>query len=499
MRSQTHRIGYGIDFGTTNSLLSFHDGRQTHSFKDEHNLPHPSVVWYHGEDVKVGRVAKENIHLFGDEPGHTFIRSIKRNLKRESMSVLATPRPPISVATEIFRHLKNHAEAQPEARDGVRECVVTVPVYSDGFERSVIRRAAQEAGIAIKGFVHEPFAAIVAHLSRTGRLGVPTGGYETALVFDWGGGTLDITLVSIGEKEIFELGIEALNDRAGDRFDEVVADYARTGFIRRHDLDPSAFRRDRSKWDKLLTEAEFRKIDLSTRSRVDLSVAKFYPVGDVRLDLAERLDRASFEAAIRPDVDAAMGKVDAVLRSAQRSEVEVSMVLLIGGTSHVPLVQEEMRRRFGERVIMPADPDSMIAEGAAIIAYHDWRPVLVRGISVRLADNTHHWIYRPLTAVIPELNRAQPTFYCTDPRESVARVTIYEGTDDFGRVAEARGTLEVPVRNHVLRDVFERVHTEFELTADLVLNVRGWGEIEQQVVNESIYKLSVGLRVEPPK
>lgn len=497
MTSESHRIGFGIDFGTTNSLLSFHDGRQTFSFKDSEDLPHPSVVWFHGDKVVVGREAKQNIHRYGDTPGHTFVRSIKRQLAGGPVSVLGGARSPDSVASEIFRHLKSHAESRPEIRGEVAECVVTVPVYYDGHKRSAIRNAAREVGIHIKSFVHEPFAAVIAHLSRAGRLGQPTRGGENILVFDWGGGTLDITLVSIGEHEIFELGIEGLEDRAGDRFDELIADYAKANFIKRHELDPSAFRRERAAWDKLLTEAEFRKIQLSSRDEIDLLVANFYTVGDHPLVLEEHLERTAFNSSIQPDVDAAMQKVDALMRAVNKPDIEIATVLMIGGTSQVVAIQEEMRRRFGERVVMPLDPDSMIAEGAAIISYHNWRPQLVRGISVRLSDDTHHWIYRPGTPIVSELMEKKPVFYCTDPREGVARISVYEGTNDFGELGETRGTLEVPVRAHSERDVFERVHTEFNVSPDLVLNVRGWGSMEQSVVKESVYKLCLGLRLEP--
>lgn len=498
MTKDSHRIGYGIDFGTTNSLLSFHDGRETFSFKDGEGLPHPSVVWFHGDNVFVGREAKKNIHRYGDTPGHTFVRSIKRQLTGSPVSVLGGPRTPEAVAAEIFSHLKAHAEGRGLSRP-VTECVVTVPVYFDGHKRAAIRRAAQLAGIHIKSFVHEPFAAVIAHLSRTGKLGAPMRGRESTLVFDWGGGTLDITLVSIGEREIFELGIEGLEDRAGDRFDDLIAEHARTNFLKRNELDASAFRRERAAWDRLIAEAEFRKIELGIREGVDLRVANFYAIDDQRLNLKESLDRRTFENAIRPDIDAAMQKVDAIMRSVNKPDIEISSVLLIGGTSQVLAIQSEMRRRFGERVVTPQDPDSMIAEGAAIISYHDWRPELVRGVSVRLSDDTHHWIYRPATPIVSELMQKKPTFYCTDPREGVARVSIFEGTNDFGHIGESRGTLEIPVRHHNEPDVFERIHTEFNVTPDLILKVLGWGAIEQKIVTESVYKLCLGLRLDGPQ
>lgn len=184
--------GIGIDFGTTNSVVSFYDAflkKNNPLTNKETNLPHPSVIWYRADgSIIVGLEAKRNIMGFSNVEGNAFISSVKRKLgKKESMNILGEKLPLHEVAAEIFKFLRKDAESRsPEFK--VNEAIVTIPIYFDGRARRELRKAADIAGVFVKNFVHEPFAAIVGYCHREeSGLQIENMQRQIVLVFDWGG------------------------------------------------------------------------------------------------------------------------------------------------------------------------------------------------------------------------------------------------------------------------------------------------------------------------
>jgi molecular chaperone DnaK len=183
--------GVGIDFGTTNSVVAIASRSKPYprikALLSEDG-PHPSVVWYQGGvEPRVGRIAKTNILGFSEAPGNFFVPSIKRDLgKGKSLTIFNTTYEAKQIASHIFRHLKNDARES----HGIEfsEAVVTVPVNFDGRARRDLRSAANDAGIYIKKFVHEPFAAIVGYcFSEKADRSLEDREGQKILVFDWGG------------------------------------------------------------------------------------------------------------------------------------------------------------------------------------------------------------------------------------------------------------------------------------------------------------------------
>lgn len=491
--------GYGIDFGTTNSVAAFSDEKtaKTLALNDKAtNLPHPSVVWYRPDHVEVGRNAKYQIREYSEVAGNAFVTSVKRKLGRDhAYNILGESRPAWEVASEIFGHLRSHAKQEYEHQ--IENAVVTVPVYYDGRARRELRKAANKAGIEIQTFIHEPFAAVVGYCLGSGRDVTQFEG-KNILVFDWGGGTLDITVCKVSENRIYELSTAGLNEIAGDFFDHRIEEYARNSFV-----DQTGFREDvlylRPGTPKRLTvECERAKISLSITTQEHVRVASFFGRNSIDYDLDIALDRPQFEKLIAVDLDAAVRQVHKALGDAALNPQEVSLALLIGGSSKIPLLQRHMFEMFGPRTVNVSNADTIIAEGAAQISRHGWLPYLSRPIQIRLADESLYTVFDLGHVLKREASRKDVTFYCTDNRDGEARLILAETMrpGDSSSVT-VKQILSVPVNANLPRPYqHERVYSIFEVDEDLIMHVSSWSATQRDVNRCEIHDLCYGLRLE---
>jgi len=492
-------MGYGIDFGTTNSVAAFSDGKtgKTLALTDKSsNLPHPSVVWYRPNVVEVGRNAKYQIREYSEVAGNAFVTSVKRKLGHDhSYDILGEPKTAWEVAADIFGHLQSHANQ--EYKHQIENAVVTVPVYYDGRARRELRRAANKAGIEIQTFIHEPFAAVVGYCLGSGRDITQFEG-KNILVFDWGGGTLDITICRVSNNRIYELATAGLNEIAGDFFDGRIEDYARNKFV-----DQSGFRDDilvlRPGTPKRLTfECERAKISLSSTVQERIQVARFFRRNDVEYDLDVSLGRVEFEALIAADMEAAVRQVHRALGQAALSPREVSLALLIGGSSRIPLLQQHMFELFGPRTVNVTNADTIIAEGAAQISRHGWLPYLARPIQVRLADESLYTVFELGRVLKSEACRKDATFYCTDNRDGEARLVLAETLRPGDSTSlTVKEILSVLVDAKLPKPYqHERVYAVFEVDEDLIMHVSSWSATQEHVSKCEIHDLCYGLRLE---
>ena len=458
--------------------------------------PHPSVVWYHvSEEPRVGRIAKSNILGFSEAPGNLFISSIKRSLgKGRTFSIFGSKVPAWQVASEIFRHLKH--DAQQSYGTEVSSAVVTIPVNFDGRARRDLRLAAHQAGIYIKTFVHEPFAAIVGYCysGKSNRTFQQRDG-EKILVFDWGGGTLDITIGQVEGGTVTELATSGLSDRSGDHFDDLLANFAKTGFMERNRLQPDMFVLPPGTRDRLRSECELRKIDLSAEPEAMISLDGFYQVNGAYLVLDEYLSRSTFEGLIDQDVSEAMARVDQVLESAGLRSSDIDLALLIGGTSLIPRVRKEMFDRFGVKMVQITNADSIIAEGASLVDALNLHPVLARPVCIELSDGSHYEIFRAGELAKKEICTKEVALFCTDNRDGQARLIVKEGTGPFKDRFSTKCVLSVPVSPSLPRPYnHERVTARFVLDEDLVLKVSAVGAIKPEVADAEVFDLCFALR-----
>ena len=490
--------GFGIDFGTTNSVVAVCDKstRKVSSLLDASGRPHPSVVWYRADGhVTVGRQAKSNLNSYADEAGNVFFTSIKRQLGQgKTYRVFGQPRTAPEIAKEIFAHL--HDQAVEQYGLDVDAATVTIPIYFDGKSRRELREAADQAGIFIKTFVHEPFAAVVGYCcdAEGGRLKDLEG--RNILVFDWGGGTLDITVAGIRSGRMAQLSRGNLNERAGDSFDHKLQQLTFSRFLDKSNLGPPDVKIGPSAKDRYFAECERAKISLSEIEVERVEVAQAVNSDHTMHDITESVTRDDLESLIQIDVKDALTQVDRAIEEARLTNREIDLVLLIGGSSLIPVVQREMADRFGARIVHVPNADTIIAEGAALIDSLSMQPVLARAIGVRLSDESFYEVFPAGTVAKPEICQKTINFFCVDNRDGEAKIILVERRDQAD-VNEPQ-VLSVPVSRDLPKrySSHERVVVEFQMDQDLVLHITAKGATQVKGGTIAIHDLLFALKTE---
>ena len=512
------KLGIGIDFGTTNSLASVWGTDVMRILGDQRaalkpvvfwhqdatfgNRPHPSVVWLKPDDsIVVGFDARRSMQELSGALGHTFVRSVKRAITSTAETVHGGRRlKPYEVASYIFNHLKSIGASHPTLHGHLfQKCVVTVPVGFSGEQRREIRRAMEKAGLELQCFLHEPFAAMVSHFYHPETKLASLRG-KRVLVFDWGGGTLDVCLAegAADGSTLYELAHDGIADHAGDDFDRRLMADLRGRFLTRNlnltndDIDA----RSRAN-DRFWINAELGKIELSKEDSVRIRVPNFLD-GNPPLDLGETIKRTDFEAMIDETVKAAAACTQRCLNQARLTPASVDYVLMVGGTSLIPRVRRQLEEIFGAKVQVTFEPDAAIARGAAIVAAEEWKPVNAVTIGCEMARGEFFTFLErgePLSASASK----KFIFYCTDPRDGAANFVFCKKpvAGDSKTVVPTGQVLQVPVtteRPTDFRDL-DRLVVRAAVTEDatLLIDVQhtGMGNRNQVEISD----ISFGLQL----
>ena len=469
--AQEKQVGFGIDFGTTNSVVGVCEGGPTRALLDG-DKPNPSVVWYTADGkVTIGRKAKTSLNGYAEVPGNTFVNSVKLHLgKARSFRVAGQPKSAHEVASEIFSFLVRQAKEQHGL--DVPGGALTIPVDFHGRARHELRVAAERAGFYVKTFIHEPFAAVVAYCFPHHGKRIEEFEGRNILVFDWGGGTLDITLAAVRSGRMIQVAKADLGLRAGDYFDQKLLRLSHHRFLERSDLTLEDAPVHSTLKDRYLSRCEAAKLILSEELLADLDVTSAFRINGKVHDITQQLTRDDFEAEVGIDVRDAMEKVDCVIEEARLTARDVDLVLLIGGSSRIPLVRREMQERFGSRVVHVKNEDTIIAEGAARVDYLGMLPVLARSLGVRLADGSFYELFPAGTLAKPGVCEKQINFFCTDKRDGEAKLVLvekYDGREMNERVLGIPVSPVLPRKHHDC----ERVTVTLKLDDDLILRVFG--------------------------
>jgi len=343
----------GIDLGTTNSCVSVIEGGEAVVIPNaEGARTTPSVVAFSktGERM-VGQVAKRQAV---SNPTRT-ISSIKRHMGTDHKeSIDGKSYSPQEISAMILQKLKTDAEAY--LGEKVTEAVITVPAYFTDAQRQATKDAGKIAGLEVKRIINEPTAAALAY-------GMDKENEQKVMVYDLGGGTFDVSLLSIGDGTIEVLATAGNNRLGGDDFDERIVNWMVTEFKKDQGVDLSG---DRMAMQRLKEAAEKAKIELSgvTSSNINLPYIFADANGSRHLDLT--LTRAKFDELTRDLVEATTGPVRQVLSDSGISASEIARVLLVGGSSRIPAVQEAVKKITGKEGFKGINPDECVAMGAAI-------------------------------------------------------------------------------------------------------------------------------------
>lgn len=469
---------FGIDFGTTNSLAAVVIGGRAVSLTDqEDGRPHPSVVWYRGADVVIGRAAREHLDVGegGAPPG--FVRSPKMRLRCQGpIYVDGRPIDPKEAVSEVLKHLKVNAAIARERADGIalERAVVTIPVDFGGPERRALRQAAQMAGISVVQFVHEPAAALYGYLRS-----MPEADMKrelarlegrSVLAFDWGGGTLDLTLCKIQGGAILQIANAGDNEIGGDEFDNRLRNLFRTKYAVANDLADITALEQPGMAAKLLNQCELAKIHLSnSRTESEHILLRNYLKAEGKSrNLVGTVTRAELEAVSGGIVARALALIDAVLERARLSAQDIELCLATGGMVNMPAIRAGLTERFVGRVPTLANSDRIIAEGAAWIAHDGLRLTLSKSIEILVAAGLPSPVENQ---VIPAANTR---LYCVDPREGVAIVELAKPIRiGSASPTDPRDTLcvaSLPVDPNA-RPLLERLECHLQIDHDYIATV----------------------------
>ncbi|AKX93339.1 chaperone protein DnaK [Moorella thermoacetica] len=343
----------GIDLGTTNSCVAVMEGGEAVVIPNaEGGRTTPSVVAFTKEGERiVGQVAKRQAITNPDRTVISIKRHMGTNYKVKIDNKEYTPQ---EISAMILQKLKADAEAY--LGEKVTQAVITVPAYFTDSQRQATKDAGRIAGLEVLRIINEPTAASLAY-------GLDKGEDQTILVYDLGGGTFDVSILELGDG-VFEVKATSGNNRlGGDDFDQRIMDYLVDICRREHGVDLT---QDKMAMQRLKEAAEKAKIELSgmTSTNINLPFISATPNGPVHLDV--NLTRAKFEELIADLVEKTVGPTRQALADAGLEPKDIDKVLLVGGSTRVPLVQETVRKILGQEPHKGINPDECVALGAAI-------------------------------------------------------------------------------------------------------------------------------------
>mgnify|MGYP004479770341 FL=1 len=343
----------GIDLGTTNSCVAVLEGGEPKVITNaEGDRTTPSVVAFKNGEEIVGITAK---HQAVTNPNNT-IASIKRKMgTNEKVDIDGKKYTPEEISAKILMKLKKDAESY--LGETVTKAVITVPAYFNDAERQATKNAGKIAGLEVERIVNEPTAAALAYgLDKQDKL-------QTILVYDLGGGTFDVSILELGDG-VFEVKSTSGNNRlGGDDFDKCLMDYMVDEFKKENGIDLS---KDKMAMQRIKDAAEKAKKDLSsmTTTNINLPFLTQNADGPVHMDMT--ITRAKFESLCKDLFDSTLDAVRKALKDAKLSKNDIDQVVLVGGSSRIPYIQNLIKNELGKEPNKSVNPDEVVAMGAAI-------------------------------------------------------------------------------------------------------------------------------------
>ena len=342
----------GIDLGTTNSCVSVMEGGEAKVITNpEGNRTTPSVVSFKDGEIVVGEAAKRQAVTNKDT-----ISSIKRKMgTNEKVSANGKEYTPQEISAMILQYLKKYAEDY--LGEPVTKAVITVPAYFNDAQRQATKDAGKIAGLDVERIINEPTAASLAFgIDKTDK-------EQKVLVFDLGGGTFDVSIIDMSEGTFEVLATAGDNHLGGDDFDNVIVDWMADEFKKQYNIDLKA---DRMALQRMKEAAEKAKKDLSGTLQAHISLPFISANQSGPLHFESDLTRANFDKMTKFLVDRTVTPVRQALKDAGMSASDLDQVLLVGGSTRIPAVQEAVKKELGKEPNKSVNPDEVVAMGAAI-------------------------------------------------------------------------------------------------------------------------------------
>jgi len=342
----------GIDLGTTNSCVSVLEGGEAKVIPNpEGNRTTPSVVAFKGDEIQVGEVAKRQAIT-----NPNTVISIKRHMGTDyKEDVNGKKYSPQEISAMILQNLKATAEAY--LGEKVTKAVITVPAYFNDAQRQATKDAGKIAGLEVERIINEPTAAALAYgLEKTDV-------DQKVLVFDLGGGTFDVSILELGDGVFEVLATSGDNLLGGDDFDQAIIDYLVDEFKKEQAIDLS---QDKMAMQRLKDAAEKAKKDLSGVTSTQISLPFISAGANGPVHLENTLTRAKFDELTHNLVERTLIPTRQALKDAGLNPSEIDQVILVGGSTRIPAVQEAVKKEMGKEPHKGVNPDEVVAMGAAI-------------------------------------------------------------------------------------------------------------------------------------
>lgn len=497
----------GIDFGTTNSLISVVTAKgEVKSYLDA-GKPHPSVVHYRGNTPVCGTKAKDKVSEYGTGIDGNTVRGPKKYIGSDAINVGGMVKHPKEVVTDLISHLKAHAEYEDdEGIADLQHAVVTIPVAMDGVRRRALREAFLDAGVHIEAFVHEPLAALYAYFRSQPDFenAIRRSEGQLALVFDWGGGTLDLTLCQISNGSISQVLNRGNNKIGGDYLDEAILEYVEEEHAKKFGwTDDTKKPRVPGMKAKLLQACEKAKITLSGRDSTFVYVPDYYKASGDEAEIECKLTREQLNQLAERFVYTGIREIDTLL-SPDQADVDpqiISLCLATGGMVNMPTIRQFLQERFGvARLHVSEIGDQIISQGAAWIAHDDVPITLAKPFEVVEARNSMITVLAEGTELPKRGNvyRTQQAMYCVDPRDGKA-VLSFKRPQMVGKSAASDprtsyGNLAVPV-NTEFPPLRERIDVEYLVDENLIVQVKATALDEKQETIMEVFDLEFALAI----
>ena len=343
----------GIDLGTTNSCVAVLEGGEPKVIPNaEGARTTPSIVAFKGDEEMVGQIARNQAVTNAKNT----ISSIKRKMgTSEKVEANGKKYTPEEISAKILAKLKKDAESY--LGEKVSKAVITVPAYFNDAQRQATKNAGKIAGLEVERIINEPTAAALAYgLDKQDEM-------QTILVYDLGGGTFDVSILELGDG-VFEVKSTAGNNKlGGDDFDERIMDYLVDEFKKENGIDLS---KDKMAMQRIKDAAEKAKKDLSGISTAQISLPFIAQNDEGPLHFETTLSKAKFEDLCRDLFDSTLDAVHKALKDAKLTAKDIDKVILVGGSTRIPYIQELVKKELGQEPNKSVNPDEVVAMGAAI-------------------------------------------------------------------------------------------------------------------------------------
>ena len=470
----------GIDLGTTNSCVAVIEGGEPVVIPNaEGNRTTPSVVAFSksGERL-VGQVAKRQAVT---NPNRT-VSSIKRQMGTDyKVNIDSKDYTPQEISAMILSKLK--ADAESYLGSTVTEAVITVPAYFTDAQRQATKDAGKIAGLNVKRIINEPTAAALSY-------GIDKENDQKIMVYDLGGGTFDVSVIEMGDGVQEVLATAGNNKLGGDDFDKRIIDWLVSGFKSESGIDLT---NDNMAMQRLKEAAEKAKIELSgvTSANINLPFITADASGPKHLDMT--LTRAKFNDLTKDLVEATMGPVKQALSDSGLSISDITKVLMVGGSSRIPAVQEAVKSFIGKDPFKGINPDECVAIGAALqagVLGGEVKGLLLLDVTpLSLGVETYGGV---MTKII-DRNTTIPTkksqvFSTADDNQTQVEINVLQGEREFARDNKSLGLFTLAGIAPAMRGI-PQIEVTFDIDANGIVNVHakdlGTGKETQITISSS--------------